>query len=72
MDKKDSWGLTEEEIQERLRKLCASTGTVPNDNRRVNVTTCQWGRFLLTTSQKSRVSMRTVPIDMKRSIDKHL
>ena len=64
MDKKDSWGLTEEEIQERLRKLCASTGTVPNDNRRVNVTTCQWGRFLLTTSQKSRVSMRTVPIDM--------
>ena len=64
MDKKDSWGLTEEEIQERLRKLCVSTGTVPNDNRRVNVTTCQWGRFLLTTSQKSRVSMRTVPIDM--------
>ena len=33
MDKKDSWGLTEEEIQERLRKLCVSTGTVPIDNK---------------------------------------
>ena len=64
MDKKDGWGLTDEEIQERLRKLCVSTGTVPNDNRRVNVTTYQRGRFLLTTSQKSRVSTRTVPIDM--------